>query len=104
MDKLHKVCLPLYGIFVSALHMRRVPPTGTFEFGGPTCGAYAAPRCKVVIVSVKPCQWLAAAPGGLKPSRWLRPDRDGRGFSALVLASETIKVLTHSTIPVVVYR
>jgi nucleotide-binding universal stress UspA family protein len=27
-----------------------------------------------------------------------------RGFSALVLGSETVKVLTHSTIPVLVYR
>jgi nucleotide-binding universal stress UspA family protein len=27
-----------------------------------------------------------------------------RGLSALVLGSETVKVLTHSTIPILVYR
>jgi nucleotide-binding universal stress UspA family protein len=27
-----------------------------------------------------------------------------RGISALLLGSETVKVLTHSTIPVLVYR
>jgi len=28
----------------------------------------------------------------------------GAGFSAVVLGSETLKVLTHSTIPVLAYR
>ena len=34
----------------------------------------------------------------------LMASRGQRGVSAIVLGSETLKVLTHSTIPVLVYR
>jgi nucleotide-binding universal stress UspA family protein len=41
-------------------------------------------------------------PYGHGGTEGLRPDRNG--FSAIVFRSETMKVLTHSTVPVLVVR
>jgi hypothetical protein len=40
----------------------------------------------------------------IRQSRYRRVEHGGHGISAIVLGSETLKVLTHSKIPVLVYR
>jgi len=56
---------------------------------------------RVALTRVKQC-----APAGRRAARPRRrmPSHGRRGVSAVMLGSETIKVLTHSKVPVVVVR